>query len=342
VPLNISIDVDGTLLEANGQPAHNVREKLLRLKSQAHRVQLWSTGGAEYAQKMAMKYKLDGLFDGYATKPDVAIDDIPDSARPVATIRVDNHFLLDDAIEIFESKVKGCVESALCPSQSLKQLVVKMQEDADEARARLGNLLVGGIPLHPVPFFGNIESARVITIGLNPAITEFAGHRGWNSSLGAEDLTFRLVNYFRLAGVHYPPPHCWFCEILEFLHVIRCPHKIAAAHVDMCPWTSKAPFRLIDPVRTQFWDFIDEQMKRWLPKILAHARGTVKLIVILESPNPSSLEKQRQGRTQKIIRGCLGAWGGEIYVKKKEELIEWAWNNKEALRNVAGFSRVVD
>jgi hypothetical protein len=44
------------------------------------------------------------------------------------------------------------VESALCPSPSLKQLLAEMQNDADEARTKLGDLLIPGVPLYPVPF----------------------------------------------------------------------------------------------------------------------------------------------------------------------------------------------
>lgn len=246
------------------------------------------------------------------------------------------------ADELLKSKVEGCVESALCPSPSLKQLVAEMQNGADEARTRLGDLLISGVPLHPIPFFGNIESAKVITVGLNPAITEFAKHRSWKLSLDEDDLTFRLVNYFRLAGIHYPPPHGWFCDISEFLHIIGCPQKIAAAHVDLCPWTSIAPIGLAAPRRNRFWDLVDEQMERWLAKTLARAKQTVKLVVILESPAPSTLEVERQDRTKQIIRGLMGAWGGEIRIKKKEGLVEWAWTNRTALRDFIGLAGVID
>jgi len=235
MPLNISIDVDGTLLEENESPALNVREDILKLKAKEHHLQLWSTGGADYASKKAKEKGLADLFESYGTKPDVAIDDIPESARSIATIKADNKFLLHHAIELLDSKVEGCVESTLCPSPSLKQLVAEIQQGAGEARSRLGNLLIPTVPLHPIPFFGNIESAKVITIGLNPAITEFAKHRDWKFSLNEDDLSFRLVNYFRLAGISYPPPRCWFYDITEFLHIIGCPQKIASAHVDLRP-----------------------------------------------------------------------------------------------------------
>jgi len=337
MPLNISIDVDGTLLDEKENANPQTRKLIEQLKAKGHRIQLWSTGGADYALRKATEKGLVDLFDSFGAKPDVSIDDIPESARPVATIKVDDNFLLHHAIELLESKVEGFVESVLCPSPSLKQLVAEMQKDVGEARTRLRNLLIPRVPLHPIPFFGNIESARVITIGLNPAITEFSKNRCWKPSLNGDELTFRLVNYFRLAGICYPPPHCWFCDISEFLHIVGCSQKIAAAHVDLCPWTSIAPTK-----RNGFWNFVDEQMECWLAKTLAYAKQTVRLIVILESPEPSDFERERQTRTKQIIHTSLGSWGGQIRVKKKEELVDWAWKYKTSLRNYIGLFNIVD
>ena len=342
MPLNISIDVDGTLLDEKENVHPQTRNQIERLKAEGHRIQLWSTGGADYALRRATEKGLADLFDSFGAKPDVAIDDILESARPVATIKVDNNFPLNHAIELLKSKTEGCVESVLCPSPSLKKLVAKMQLGSGEARASLGDLLIPRVPFHPIPFFGNLESAKIITIGLNPAITEFAKHRGWKPSLDEEELTFRLVNYFRLAGILYPPPHSWFSDISEFLHIIECPQKIAAAHVDLCPWTSIAPIGLITSQRNRFWNFVDEQMERWLAETLVHARQTAKMIVILESRTPTPSEINRQNRIQEIIHNSLGAWAGEIRIKKKENLVEWAWSRKAALRNFISLSNIVD
>lgn len=342
MPLNISIDVDGTLLDENETVDQQAYEQIKQLKAEGHHIQLWSTGGADYALKKATEKCLADLFDSFGSKPDVAIDDIPESARPVATIRVDRQLHLHPAIELLKSQVEGCVESALCPSPSLRQLVAEMQRGAAEAKARLGDLLIPHIPLHPIPFFGNLEAARVITVGLNPAITEFLKHRSWKPSLDADDLTFRLVNYFRLAGVQYPPQHCWFCEVADFLHIIECPQKLAAAHVDLCPWTSIAPIGLTPQQRQRFWNLVDDQMDLWLARTLTYAKQTVKLIVILESPNPGDFERRRQTRTKQIIQGALGAWRGKVRVKKKEEIVEWAWKHKTSLRDFIGLSNVID
>jgi hypothetical protein len=338
MPLNISIDVDGTLLEANELPALNVREDLLKLKSKGHRLQLRSTGGADYAKKMAAKHNVADLFESYATKPDVVIDDIPESARPVATIKVDKNFLLHQAIELLESKVEGCLESVLCPSQELIQLVTDLREYTPQARTILYDFIPGGFPMLPIPFFGNIESARVITVGLNPAVTEFSKHREWDAPLETTDLTFRLVNYFRLANSKYPPPHGWFSDILEALYVLNCPYRIAAAHVDLCPWTSIAP----QDVPQRYWDFIDAQMNAWLNRTIAHAKKTAKLVIILQSPNPSPQQIERQTRAKQIIEGTFGEnWQGKVTVVQKHRLVSWSLREKSHLIPLIDFQNTI-
>ena len=334
--------MDGTLLDEHENVHPDVRNQLGALKKEGHRLQLWSTGGADYARRRATEKGMTDLFESYATKPDIAIDDLPESARPVATIKVGKDLPINQALVLLKSKVERCVETALCPSPSLIQLVADLQNTAGSARATLGDLLLPNVPFHPVPFFGNLESARVITIALNPAITEFLPRRSWNEPLNANDLTFRLVNYFRLAGLNYPPPHSWFSDITEFLYILKCPQKIAAAHVDLCPWTSIAPSRLTGEPSDRFWSLVDEQMETWLARTLAHSRQTAKLIVILGSPNPKKYEKNRQIRMNEIIQKQFAGWDGTIEILNKESLPDWAWQNRTTLRQLIGFSNIVD
>ena len=340
MPLNIAIDVDGTLLGDGENPAPNIRERLQNLKRQGHHLQLWSTGGAAYALRKATEHGLADLFESFGTKPDVAFDDLPESVYPAATIKIDESFPLADGLEMLRLEVEPCVESGLCPSTSLKAQIAAMQQEGEQVRSILGGLVRDGTPFHPIPFFGNIESARVITVGLNPAITEFADHRRWMPNLNAEELALRLVNYFRLAGVCYPVPHSWFGEIVEFLDIVGCPGGIAAAHVDLCPWTSVAPIGLTAEQRTRFWGLVDQQMERWLAKTLAHAQRTARLVIIMESPQPRQSERQRQTRTKEIIEEALGA-NCIVEIKKQKELVNWALANRPSLEGLIGLSRVV-
>src|ERR1700722_19730298 len=51
---------------------------------------------------------------------------------------------------------------------------------------------------HPIPFFGNLINAEVVTIAANPSSTEFVPWRNWGKQrLPADVLTSRLVGYFK-------------------------------------------------------------------------------------------------------------------------------------------------
>src|SRR5450756_1268416 len=77
---NIFVDVDLTLIDANGKMLAGASEALLKLKDKGCHLFLWSTNGTEYAKKVAGLYGLTDLFEGFAAKPDIIIDDMPATA----------------------------------------------------------------------------------------------------------------------------------------------------------------------------------------------------------------------------------------------------------------------
>ena len=77
---NIFVDVDQTLIDANGKLLAGARESLEKLKDKGCHLFLWSTNGAEYATKVALIHGLKDLFEGFAPKPDIIIDDMPGTA----------------------------------------------------------------------------------------------------------------------------------------------------------------------------------------------------------------------------------------------------------------------
>ena len=347
--LNISIDVDGTLLDENENVTPQAREKITHLKSKGHHLQLWSTGGAAYAQKVSIKHKLTDLFDSYGTKPDLALDDVPESTRPVAILKADQTFPLPDAIELLQSKVEHCVESVLHPGSDLVAFVERIQNSFTTIPPQTRESL--GINPLPIPFFGNLDHARFVTVGLNPSSTEFAPWREWGSVSGPAELTFRLVNYFRLANITLPPPHPWFGEILEACHNLRCPHGLAAAHTDYCPWATLSPTWLGNRDRQGplqgglrrlevFWRFIDEQMATWLGETFARCHNSVKLVVMIETDQPTVLQQDRQARAKAIIRNALGP-ECEIVSHSRAKLVGWTWQHRERVRNLIDFPNVV-
>jgi phosphoglycolate phosphatase-like HAD superfamily hydrolase len=52
-------------------------EALNKLRARGCHLFLWSTNGAEYAQKVATLLGLKDLFEGFVAKPDIIIDDMP-------------------------------------------------------------------------------------------------------------------------------------------------------------------------------------------------------------------------------------------------------------------------
>jgi hypothetical protein len=71
----ISIDVDLTIIDENENLLPGVVEGLKALKDKSYCLTLWSHGGEERARMIARKHNLDTFFDGYATKPDLLVDD---------------------------------------------------------------------------------------------------------------------------------------------------------------------------------------------------------------------------------------------------------------------------
>src|SRR5215831_10403715 len=76
---NIFVDVDLTLIDANGKLLEGAREALQRLRDRGCHLFLWSSCGAEYCRKIAALYKITEFFEGFTAKPDIVIDDMPNT-----------------------------------------------------------------------------------------------------------------------------------------------------------------------------------------------------------------------------------------------------------------------
>jgi hypothetical protein len=324
MPLNISIDVDGTILDANENLLPHARESIQLLKDAGHCLQLWSAGGADYAYKHALKNKLTDLFESYAKKSDIAIDDLPETAHPLAAVHVDHNHTLDQAVK----KVLGIeqnVDAALTLNSVLVNFVQQLQTEENHIREQYGAILRPNIPLHPIPFFGVIENARVVTVGLNPSTTEFTKAGRWPQILTPCELAQRLVRYFREPEI---PPHYWFAELQWSLEILHCPYHFAAAHVDASPWTTFGPRHLEANVQNiphgleRYNHLLNAGIQTWLPRTFEFCKDTVRLVVIC----------LRNAQIEQKIREALGPeWNGEIVVMSKNEVPRWAWENRDEL-----------
>lgn len=77
---NIFVDVDLTLIDANGKLRPGAADALTRLRDKGAHLFLWSTNGGEYARTVAKINSLETFFEGFSAKPDIIIDDMPGTA----------------------------------------------------------------------------------------------------------------------------------------------------------------------------------------------------------------------------------------------------------------------
>jgi len=86
-------------------------------------------------------------------------------------------------------------------------------------------------PCLPVPFFGPLARAKIITIGLNPSTGEFAKKRNW-SRVTEDELPVELVNYW---NNERRKPHSWFQPWETVLSELGVSYTSNAAHIDLSP-----------------------------------------------------------------------------------------------------------
>lgn len=107
--------------------------------------------------------------------------------------------------------------------------------------------------LYPIPFFGDIRRAEVLTIAMNPAHDEF-DHRQWPphvapTALNAPALASRLLHYFDLPE---PIPHSFFRQFSQMLQMIDCGYRRNAAHIDLSSLPTVKPRQMTDQQRPIF------------------------------------------------------------------------------------------
>jgi hypothetical protein len=151
----------------------------------------------------------------------------------------------------------------------LTELLSEIAADVEASDAEFASLYRPGLR-YPIPFFGDITTARVITVGLNPSDGEFAAKRNWESGLSAEALDLRLRNYFTSTT---PEPHGWFKPWHEALPYLGVAYQDGtAAHLDLSPRAtmpaSKARKEGPDP---KLFDRMIDQDAKWLFRLLPHA-----------------------------------------------------------------------
>lgn len=151
------------------------------------------------------------------------------------------------------------------PSRTLEAYIHKLQDHVATSESRYVSLLRSGVVGHPIPFFGNPETAAIITIGVNPSAGEFV-NRKWPAEMPPSTLTSRLAGYFADAPV---PPHPWFEGWGRALEVLGSSYQTTAAHVDLSPRATAAMGSV--PDWKHFLEMVEEDVA-WFFRLLPLCR----------------------------------------------------------------------
>jgi hypothetical protein len=123
------------------------------------------------------------------------------------------------------------------------QLLSDLNAEAPKVRAAFNDLFDPNLVTIPIPFFGDVLGAKVITVGLNPSDGEIRG-RGWHQPITPAAICDRLLIYFNNPQFQ---SHPWFGAWEQALNEIGISYfDGTAAHVDLCPWATRPMSNLPD------------------------------------------------------------------------------------------------
>ena len=127
---------------------------------------------------------------------------------------------------------------------------------------------------HPIPFFGNIETAKILTVGVNPSNTEFNYDRKWPREMSSNELAERLLDYFSL---EFPAPHDWFNKWEEAVKILGQSYQNGSvAHLDLSPRATMPMKQVSD--KKKFLDMVENDIE-WFFKLLPLCKNAKLLLV---------------------------------------------------------------
>lgn len=204
--------------------------------------------------------------------------------------------------------------------------------------------------LYPIPFFGDIRKAEVLTLALNPAWPEFrrgGNHeRNWVPGLDSYALTTRLLHYFDLPT---PAPHRWFEERRAALDLLNCSYETNVAHIDLHPFPTKFRNALGETQRKQIGDWVESESGSHLMQVLRVA-PKAKLILVVDytfsQPDGTAIqtfgfvESQHCGLSELVSehgsRPPIFRAGGpthfEARIRQRADILNDCLNNSQPLR----------
>jgi hypothetical protein len=146
---------------------------------------------------------------------------------------------------------------------ALGNFISVVQDDMGATASRFAALYHPNRKVCPVPFFGDVRKATVITVGVNPSADEFLPNRRWQEDPDALYLERRLLAYFTTAPA---PPHPWFATWTDALSIISCSYTATAAHLDLSP---RPTIPMSEAPRGLFKEMVEHDV-RWFFELLKH------------------------------------------------------------------------
>lgn len=192
---------------------------------------------------------------------------------------------------------------------SLYQHLRRVIEHVQTTQGQFCELMENGLKTMPIPFFGDIEEAEILTIGVNPAAGEFKNRNWPESEATAEYLEPRLRNYF-LSDPPYPDPYTWFLPWEKSLDILNdCSRRrVTAAHLDLSPRATRAMSNL--PVEA-FLKMVKADLEIFFETLLFCKHAKVLLLAgSVPSVNPSVNKKYQD--LNEFLRDSSPSFGFEL------------------------------
>jgi len=161
------------------------------------------------------------------------------------------------------------------PSAKLVELVEKIQREVAQTNSAYEQNFVPGLATHPIPYFGKLEEAGVLTIGLNPSPGEFEPGRWRDRTLAPEELAWELHNYFHRIVQRHPWFDKWSAAFRQLNESLQYENG-RVAHVDLSPRATKVASQVLNP--DVFAEMIRHDL-RWLPDLLECAKSAQLLLI---------------------------------------------------------------
>ena len=167
------------------------------------------------------------------------------------------------------------------PSSKLIELVAEIQKQVEKTHPIYAGNFVSNLVTHPIPFFGKLAEAEILTVGLNPSPREFDNARWPVFKIAPEFLASELYNYFENDHRLWHP---WFEKWATATSQLETNLQYKSgrvAHIDLSTRATQVMSRV--PKVEVFAKMIREDLV-WLSALIECAKS-VKILLIAGAVN---------------------------------------------------------